>query len=123
MENWRLSDPEYIDFDPTTVQEAILKFRRMQGMGLKPWMYPEAMVSCARKLRGQDMERFESWLICPGGEPNATAMDVRDFAKAQQELDAKHGRNALPAVTEDDEKCDDSEVKCEESDEKCEDVN
>ena len=34
MENWRLSDPEYTDFEPTTVQEAILRFRRMQSKGL-----------------------------------------------------------------------------------------
>ena len=103
-ENWRLADPEYVDFDPTTVQEAILKFRRLQRMGLKPWMYPEAMVTCARKLGEQEMGRFESWLINPSGEPDKNAVDVRDFLKAQHDLDVKHGRFALLPMPENDEK-------------------
>ena len=103
MENWRLADPEYVDFEPSTVQEAILKFRRMQRMGLKPWMYPEAMVDCAKKLDNDGVAKFESWLVCPAGEPGSEAVDVRDFQKAQHALDVKHGRN-VRAIEEDDEK-------------------
>ena len=40
-DNWRLSDPDYTDFEPVTVQQAILRFRRMQRKGLNPWRYPE----------------------------------------------------------------------------------
>ena len=102
--DWRLADPHYVDFEPSTVQEAIVKFRRMQDMGLKPWMYPEAMIACASKLKEEDMGKFESWLICPSGEPEPGAVDVRDFRKAQHALDVKHGRDTLPALQEDDEK-------------------
>ena len=50
MEDWRLSDPAYTAFQPTTVQQAILRFRRLQARGLSPWRYPECFVECARKL-------------------------------------------------------------------------
>ena len=84
--NWRLADPEYTDFDPKTVQEAILKFRRMQAQGLPPWKFPEAMIECCRKMPDEEIGKFEEWLVCPQGEPPANATDVRDFVKAQAAL-------------------------------------
>jgi hypothetical protein len=107
-QNFRLSDPEYIDFVPKTVEEAILKFRRLQTKGIEAWMFPEALIECGGHLPDAEMAKFESWMINPSGEPDANAMDVRDFLKAQAALDAKHGRNAMPALPEqqddDDEK-------------------
>ena len=43
-DNWRLDDPEYTDFEPVTVQQAILRFRRLQKKGLNPWRYPECFI-------------------------------------------------------------------------------
>ena len=85
--NWRLADPEYVEFDPKTVQEAIVKFRRLQNQGLPPWMYPEAMIKCCAKLADAEIGKFEEWLVCPQGEPPADAVDVRDFLKAQAQLE------------------------------------
>ena len=99
-QNFRLADPEYIDFVPKTVEEAILKFRRLQTKGIEAWMFPEALIECGGKLPEAEMIKFESWMINPAGEPDANATDVRDFLKAQAALDAKHGRNAMPAVQE-----------------------
>ena len=107
VESWRLADPEYIDFNPETVQQAILKFRRLQGMGLSPWKYPEAMVECCKKLPAGEVDKFEQWIVNPAGEPDADAVDVRDFLKAQHALDVKHGRDAMDAL--DEEKTDDDE--------------
>ena len=84
--NWRLADPEYTEFDPVTVQEAILKFRRMQSQGLPPWRYPEAMIACCKKMPDEEVGKFEEWLVCPQGEPPSDAMDIRDFVKAQKLL-------------------------------------
>ena len=56
-DNWRLSDPDYTDFEPVTVQQAILRFRRQ---GLNPWRYPECFIECA-----------EAWVVNPTGEPSA----------------------------------------------------
>ena len=107
VETWRLSDPDYVDFTPETVQQAILKFRRLQGMGLSPWKYPEAMIECCKKLADAEIDKFEQWIVNPAGEPDADAVDVRDFLKAQQALDVKHGRDAMEAL--DEEKTDDDE--------------
>ena len=75
MDNWRLSDPEYTAFEPRTVQEAILKFRRLQKAGLDPWRYPETFVQCARKLPAEEVAKFESWIVTPQGEdPNAITL-------------------------------------------------
>ena len=94
MDNWRLSDPDYTAFEPTTVQEAILKFRRLQKAGLDP-RYPETFVECARKLPAPEVAKFESWIVNPQGEdPNA--ITVQEFQalpvyqpKAQLEDDEK----------------------------------
>ena len=67
-EHWRLSDPEYTDFEPTTVQQAILRFRRMQRKGLNPWRYPECFIKCAAKLPPAEVDKFEAWVI-NAGEP------------------------------------------------------
>ena len=79
-DNWRLSDPEYTDFEPTTVQQAILRFRRMQKKGLNPWRYPECFIECAKMLPPAELEKFEAWVICPTGEPDA----VRTYAEADE---------------------------------------
>jgi hypothetical protein len=111
-QNFRFADPEYIDFDPKTVEEAILKFRRLQNKGIEAWMFPEALIKCGGHLPEEEMAKFESWMINPAGEPDANAMDVRDFLKAQAALDAKHGRNAMPPLPEqDDGSCSDDDEK------------
>ena len=76
IEDYRLADPEYTDFKPTTAGHAILRFRRLQKKGLKPWKYPEAMVECAASLSPGELAKFEDWIICPSGEPAEDAMDV-----------------------------------------------
>ena len=68
--NWRLSDPEYTEFEPVTVQQAILRFRRLQRKGLHPWRYPECFIKCAAKLPAAEVEKFEAWIVNPTGEPS-----------------------------------------------------
>jgi hypothetical protein len=65
--DFRLADPDYIDFKPKTAGHAILRFRRLQAKGLQPWKYPEAMIECAKNLPAAEMDKFESWIICPAG--------------------------------------------------------
>ena len=80
-DNFRLADPEYIDFVPKTVQEAILKFRRLQAKGLEAWMFPEALIKCGAELPEEEATKFENWMINPTGEPDKNAVDVRDFMR------------------------------------------
>jgi hypothetical protein len=98
--DFRFADPEYIDFEPKTAEEAILKFRRLQSKGIEAWMFPETLIKCGGHLPEEEMAKFEAWMINPTGEPDPNAVDVRDFLKAQAALDAKHGRNAMPALLE-----------------------
>ena len=53
MEDWRLSDPDFTQFEPRTVQEAILRFRRMQRKGLSAWRYPEKDIFRRSRLGGE----------------------------------------------------------------------
>ena len=94
MEDWRLSDPAYVEFEPTTVQQAILRFRRLQSRGLSPWRYPECFVECARKLPPAEVAKFESWIVNPQGE-DPDAVTVQEF----QALPVYQ-----PALAQDDEK-------------------
>ena len=78
MEDWRLSDPDFTQFEPRTVQEAILRFRRMQRKGLSAWRYPECFVECARNLPAEEVAKFEKWLVNPNGE-DKHANTVQEF--------------------------------------------
>ena len=90
MDDWRLSDPAYVEFEPQTVEQAILRFRRLQKGGLE-WRYPECFVECAEKLPAEEVAKFESWIVNPQGE-DANALTVQEF-------------RALPTyMPEDDEK-------------------
>ena len=51
------------------MQQAIIRFRRMQSKGLNPWRYPECFIKCAAKLPPAEVDKFEAWVINPAGEP------------------------------------------------------
>lgn len=82
--NWRLVDPEYTDFEPKTVSEAIIRFRRLQKQGLSPWMYPECFIKCCAKLPPAEIDKFESWIINPAGEPSLPVFAAADTAWKKQ---------------------------------------
>ena len=103
MEDYRLADPEYVDFKPVTAGHAILRFRRLQKKGLKPWKYPEAMVECAASLSPDELAKFEDWIICPSGEPAKDAMDVSVLGTA---LDEERQDMLRVTIAEEDEKMD-----------------
>ena len=86
MDNWRLSDPDFTAFEPRTVEEAILKFRRLQKAGLDPWRYPETFVQCASKLPAEEVAKFESWIVNPQGE-DPHAITVQEFYQRKAQLD------------------------------------
>ena len=73
-EDWRLADPDFTDFEPSTVQQAIQRFRRLQRKGLTPWMYPECFIECAAKLPPVELGKFEAWIVNPAGEPSVQVL-------------------------------------------------
>ena len=44
MDDYRMADPEFVNFEPESASQAIIRFRRMQRLGLDPWRYPEAFI-------------------------------------------------------------------------------
>lgn len=77
-EDWRLADPEFTEFEPSTVQQAIQRFRRLQRKGLTPWMYPECFIECAAKLPPAELDKFEAWIVNPAGEPAVKVLREAD---------------------------------------------
>ena len=67
MEVWK-ADPSYVNFVPKTAVEAVDRFTRCTRNGLRPMLVPECLIACARGLRGEELDRFEAWMINPSGD-------------------------------------------------------
>lgn len=80
MEELRLADPEFTDFQPKTAAHAVMRFRRLQKKGLIPWRYPECFIDCAASLPEEELSKFESWIVNPTGEPGKNSFTVKEFA-------------------------------------------
>jgi len=77
LADFRLADPEYTGFVPTTASEAIVKFRRLCSQGLHPCRYPETLIELASKLPEAEIDRMNEWIVCPQGVPDLEShMDV-----------------------------------------------
>ena len=67
MNVWK-ADPSFTNFVPKTAVEAVDRFTRCTRNGLRPMLVPECLIACARGLRGEEMDRFEAWMINPSGD-------------------------------------------------------
>ena len=68
MEDVRKQDPTFTNFVPRTAAEAVDRYVRCRKNGLKPMLVPECLIACARGLNGEEMDRFEAWMINPAGD-------------------------------------------------------
>ena len=66
--DFRRADPRYVNFIPTTCVDAIDLFDRHRKLGLTPDLYPECFVHCARALKGEELDNFHRYIICPTGD-------------------------------------------------------
>ncbi len=66
--DFRRADPRYVNFIPTTCVDAIDLFDRHRKLGLTPDLYPECFVHCARALKGEELDYFHRYIICPTGD-------------------------------------------------------
>jgi hypothetical protein len=67
MEDFRMADPEFVNFEPRSASQAIIRFRRLQRLGLDPWRYPEAFIECCKLLPPKEVDKFEAWMVNPSG--------------------------------------------------------
>ena len=81
MLNIRKRDPSFINWDPVTAADAVDKYQRLQNLGVPAARIPEALISCSRKLRGEELDMFTEWIINPS---DVRGCDYRDvFYKTQ----------------------------------------
>ena len=65
----RKQDPLFINFVPKTAEEAVDRFIRCKNRGLKAYLIPECLITCAQALDDTEAEKFEDWIINPNGAP------------------------------------------------------
>ena len=101
--DYRKADPTYTNFKPTTASDAINKFYRHKNLGVPPHLWPEVFVDCAANLTPEEMHKFESWLVNPGGDPKGPMLkdvDQENEALRAQLLKEATARDALASVVE-----------------------
>ena len=100
--DFRKADPTYTNFVPTTAEDAINKFYRHKNLGVPPHLWPEVFVNCAAKLPDAELQKFESWLVNPEGEPTGPQLlkiDKENEALRLQLLKEANARD-MPALDE-----------------------
>ena len=119
---YRRADPTFTNWEPKTAYEAVDRFTRCQRNGLKAVMIPECLIKCSRRLPEPELDKFEEWIINPGGLDYSKAVPD-DSIRAQcaatfQAAFGNHNRvPPLPPVDED-EKMQDAFDAPEEKEEK-----
>ena len=68
MEDVRKQDPTYTNYVPRNAAEAVERYVRCRKNGLKPMLVPECLIACAKGLQGEELDKFESWIINPNAE-------------------------------------------------------
>ena len=61
------ADPLFINFVPKTAVEAVDRYQRCKRRGLKAYLIPECLITCAQGLPADELEKFEQWIINPEG--------------------------------------------------------
>lgn len=101
--NFRKADPEYVNYEPRTAEDAIEKFYRHKNLGVPPRMWPEVFVQCAAALPPEEVSKFESWLVNPQGEPTGPMLqqiDKENDALRKQLLAETERRDLAPLKEE-----------------------
>ena len=80
----RKQNPLFINFVARTAEEAVDRYQRCKARGLKPYLIPECLISCASGLNPEELEKFESWIINPEGgadDPNIDLVETKEMQK------------------------------------------
>ena len=99
-QDFRRADPNYVNFVPRTCADAIDLFMRHQRLGLKPDLYPECFVHCAKELPDLEIDKFHRWLVQPSGDITSggekpTETDAELEAERKQLLAESETRDAI----------------------------
>ena len=106
MMDYRKADPTYVNFVPTTAEDAINKFYRHKNLGVPPHLWPEVFVDCAANLPEAELHKFQSWLVNPGGDPTGPVLkgvDRENEALRAQLLKEAKARDVAQQVVHEEE--------------------
>ena len=104
---YRRADPSFTNWKPTTAFEAVDRFTRCQRNGLKAIMIPECLIECSATLPEAELDKFEEWIINPGGLDFSKAVPDDSIRKHNETVFAKidkgHEEKLLPPLPPADE--------------------
>ena len=89
----RKQDPLFINFVPKNAEEAVDRYVRCKRRGLKPYLIPECLISCAQGLSPEELEKFERWIVNPEGNTD-DKMELVETKQLQAENAAVFEENA-----------------------------
>tara|TARA_B100000029_G_scaffold227976_1_gene225771 strand:+ start:809 stop:1240 length:432 start_codon:yes stop_codon:yes gene_type:complete len=90
----RKQDPTFINFVPKNAEEAVDRYMRCKRRGLKPYLIPECLISCAQGLSATELEKFENWIVNPEGNTD-DKMELVEVTQLQAENAAIFEENAM----------------------------
>ena len=107
----RKADPTFVNWVPVDAADAVDKFQRLQRNGLPASQIPEALIDCAKGLKGDDIDLFTEWIVNPADAQGVdarifTEQNAADHAKILEEHNIKLLGVVEEEVDQDDEKCD-----------------
>ena len=89
----RKQDPLFINFVPKNAEEAVDRYVRCKRRGLKPYLIPECLISCAQGLSATELEKFENWIVNPEGNTD-DKMELVETKQLQADNAAVFEENA-----------------------------
>jgi len=108
----RKQDPLFINFVPQNAEEAVDRFVRCKRRGLKAYLIPECLISCAQGLPPEELEKFEKWIVNPMEDldnvklvETSTVREANDliFAETLQRVQDKMDVDEIPPLPADDD--------------------
>ena len=107
--DFRRADPNYVNFVPKKVEDAIDLFNRHRNLGLTADLYPECFVHCARALPNAELDKFHRFIVQPGGDileggEKASIVDAELEKERQLLLKEAEVRDGLATMTIEEEK-------------------
>ena len=70
----RKQDPLFINYVPKNAEEAVDRYVRCKRRGLKPYLIPECLITCAQGLSATELEKFENWIVNPEGNTDGVEL-------------------------------------------------
>ena len=89
----RKQDPLFVNFVPATAEEAVDRYVRCKRRGLKQYLIPECLISCAQGLSPEELEKFERWIVNPEGNTDGK-MELVETKQLQADSAAIFEENA-----------------------------